>query len=174
MRDLPARALDRQHVRRRVGLSDRQGIGPHQRGEQPAHAEQGHQVFGQGFRLVGADPDRDASGPQPLDRVERARIKPRMAVEPGCVMVEEKRKLFGHRRLFADLPQTFESKSQHRPPAKEGCGGIGLGVQRAALSQRLETGIGRVDQVAAGIGQGAVQIEDHRPHPCLVLPFAAL
>jgi hypothetical protein len=59
--------------------------------------------------------------------------------------------------------------TQHGPPTTQRHTGIPLGAKHIARPHIAKTHIGRVDQIAAGVGKGAIQIKNNCFHN--TLPF---
>lgn len=162
------RPLNRQNKRRRVGLAHRQRVGPNKRVEQIAHTQPGHQGFRQPFRLVGANAHRHIGGAQPLNRRNRPRIKLRMHVNRRPIGFKKQRIAGLDLCCWCLKPQALKTQFQHcSPTAKSGRIILPMNELRR-MAQRLQSRISRRDQIAGGVGQCPVQIEDHRAHPALL------
>ena len=156
------RPRHRFHIGRRIGLAHGQRVGPHQRIEHRPHAQLPDQRFRQPRGLVGADRRGETPRAQPLNRCHGTGIQPRLAADPLGIGRQQTGILRIHLGLGPVQPQPRKAKPQHRPPAMKGRQRIPR-IQHIAMSQITETGIRRRQKIGRGIGQRAVQIEDHRP-----------
>ena len=104
---------------------------------------------------------------QDLNRLHRTRIHHRMPVNPIGISLQQHRiqpgYIGGAKPLHPGKPQR-----QHRPPATQRRPCIRDRVEQIAQPQPRKTQIRRRHQIAAGIGQGAIQIKYHAFHACLV------
>ena len=91
--------------------------------------------------------------------------------EPEPVELEQPRIEPVHLRLVRRRRQPREPGPQHRPPAGEGHRPVArrrrAGAPTPGLRQRA---VGRGDQIGRGVRQRPVEVEDRRPHRCLLLP----
>lgn len=159
-----ASVFNRQKKGRRIGLADRQCIAAHKAVKKLPAAQFRHQLAGEPHRFVGADCRGKAKGPQPRDRVERARIE--TAVPRNIGLVETQGlwiRLLNSGRGISDA-QPFEPQPQHGAGAAKGSARIAQWVKLRRVALGLERGISRRDQVLGGVRQCAVQIENDRRH----------
>ena len=166
---ITAHPVDRGDIGRGVGLARRQCIRPDERTEQVPYPQTRQQILRQTLGLIRADADTDTGRAQTFDRRDRAVIHARMPVQIARVVLQKDRMLTVNVTLGELGQDPFEPKGQHRPPpAKRGCC-IRHRVQRRAMPQGVKTGVRRVDQIAAGIGQSAIKVENHGAHICPLL-----
>jgi hypothetical protein len=66
--------------------------------------------------------------------------------------------------LVSTAPEPLHAQPQHRPPAAQCHPHVARGAQQIRHAHSAKTGIGGGDEIAAGIGQRAVEIKDHGAH----------
>ena len=162
-RRVPPRQPHRCQIGRRVGLARGQRISPDQRPEQIAHAQPLHQCLGQPLGLVGADRRREASRAQRHNRIGGTGIETGMCVNRISIGRQQHRILRIHRRLIP-LPEPREPKPKHGATTVKGGQRIAHRIKQITMAKTTKAGIRRRDQICRGIGQSAVQIENHRFH----------
>ncbi len=166
---IAAHPVDRGDIGRGIRLARRQCIRPDERAEQVPHPQARQQFLRQTLGFIRADAHADTRRAQTFDRRNRAVIHAGVPVQIARVIVQKDRMLTVN-VAFGELGQDpFEPKGQHRPPPAKGGRRIRHGVQRRAMTQGHETGVRRVDQIAAGIGQRAIEVENHGAHICPLL-----
>lgn len=166
---IAAHPLDRGHIGRGIGFARRQCIRPDQRAEQIPHPKSRQQFLRQTLGLVRADAHTDTGGAQTVHRIHRAIIHAGVPVQIAGVMLQKDRMLTVNVTLGKLGQNPLKPKGQHRPPAAKRSRRIRHGVQRRTMPQGIETGIRRVDQIATGIGQRAIKVENHGAHVCPLL-----
>src|SRR6056297_195473 len=127
--------LHRHAVRRRIGLSDSQRIGAHQRIEVTAHPEPHHQKLRETLGLVGADSETVASRFQRSDRCHRSRVEHGMSVDRIAVGREETGIFPVDLRRTRPRVDPREPEREHRPPAPERGRGIRHRDEHRAMTQ---------------------------------------
>ncbi|MPL74861.1 hypothetical protein SDC9_20680 [bioreactor metagenome] len=168
-RDSAPRAGDRRGIGRGIGLAHRQRVGADQRIEKPGDAQIGNQAAGQPLGLVGADRGGKARAAQRLDRLGGARVKAGALADMRAVMGQKRRIIGLGQGLGLGVADPAIAKPQHRAPAVKGGQRIGARIEQIAQPAGAKAGIRRGDQIGRGIGQRAVEIENHRAHSCLLL-----
>ena len=124
--------------------------------------------LGRPLRLVGQDRQRRARG-QRLERLARAVIEPRVDQQAFVVELEESRQ--GDPDVDVEPRGLQGAADQQRGPFAHHCRDRVDGQRLAAAFD--DERIGRIRQVAPGVDQRAVEIEDNKrqsPNPAAVRP----
>ena len=147
-----------------VRLADRQRVGADHGRKAVADAQLAQQGFSQRGGLVGADRQPVAVAGQPIKRGLGSGVKPGMDGDPGRIMVQQARivLILGAGGQQGVGGQARIASAQHGAAAVERDQRVIDRVQQRAKAAGLKAGICRRDQIGRGIGQRAVQIENHR------------
>lgn len=148
----------------RIRLAHRKRIGPQHRVKGVPHPKPRQQRIGQPFRFIGADRDAKARLFQHRNRLHRAWIKKRVRINIRRIGLKQHGVIGINRMFFPAAPQPVQSQPQHRPcPAQRGRG-ITPRIQQIARAHVPKTGVGRRNQIAAGVRQRTIEIKNNRLH----------
>ena len=145
-----------------IGLANGQRIGADQRLKPVPHAQPLHQRLGQTLWLVGTNAHTKAGVAQFVHRLDRTRIQFRMDIDRRGIGLKQ------HRIVGIDQPKVAihprEPGAQHHAPAPQCDTRIAHRIQHITQPHLTKTDICRRDQIAAGIRERSIQIENHCRH----------
>ncbi len=147
-----------------IGFAHGQAVSAEHGGEIGADAEAREQGFGQSGGLVGANAKWCAAGLEPLKLANNPVIKPGMGVDMRAI-IGQKIGVIGR-----DIDLGIIGFGARKPQSQHGFTAfkrgflVGNRIKLCAKSGGCETGIGGRDQITAGVGQSAVEIENYTAH----------
>lgn len=160
--------------RRRIRLSNRQSIRPHERAEAVANTKPLHQCLGKAFGLVCADPDFHPLEKKCIDGIQSPWIKLRLPTDVLFINIQEIWIITIHIVFAQALVNAREPKPQHRSrPVKRGKL-VGLWIKKCPKPTAREARVRRSDQVRACVGKCTIEIENYRFHVTPIGKFAPL
>lgn len=149
--------LDHRMDRRRIGLGNTNRVTGHDRGETVEQAQLVQQGNREAFRLVGADGELHAARRQSIQHRHHAGIGQGMERQILFIIIEQDRQRLVEDRLVIAARRVERALQHHLGPlAHEGPDGID---REGGSADRADGIIDRRGQIAAGVEQGAVEVE---------------